>query len=70
MAIVGQGLYPDLVPARGMGESLTVANAASTPLALTVMLVIALVGMPIVIGYTIFIYSRFRGPVKLDEHSY
>jgi cytochrome d ubiquinol oxidase subunit II len=70
MAIVGQGLYPDLVPARGMGESLTVTNASSTPLALTVMLVIALVGMPIVIGYTIYIYSRFRGPVKLDEHSY
>jgi cytochrome d ubiquinol oxidase subunit II len=70
LAIAGQGLYPDLVPARGMGESLTVANASSTPLALTVMLVIALVGMPIVIGYTIYIYSRFRGPVKLDEHSY
>jgi cytochrome d ubiquinol oxidase subunit II len=70
MAIVGQGLYPDLVPARGMGESLTVTNASSTPLALTVMLAIALVGMPIVIGYTIWIYTHFRGPVKLDEHSY
>ncbi len=70
LAIVGQGLYPNLVPARGMGESLTIANAASTPLSLTVMLVIALVGMPIVIGYTIYIYSRFRGPVRLDEHSY
>jgi len=34
------------------------------------MLVIALIGMPIVLGYTIYIYSRFRGPVKLDEHSY
>ena len=70
MAIVGQGLYPDLVPARGMGESLTVANASSTPLALTVMLVIALIGLPIVLGYTAWIYSRFRGPVRLDEHSY
>ncbi len=70
LATVGLGLYPDLVPARGMGESLTIANAASTPLSLTVMLVIALVGMPVVIGYTIYIYSRFRGPVKLDEHSY
>jgi len=70
MAVVGQGLYPDLVPARGMGESLTVANASSTPLALTAMLVIALVGLPIVLGYTIWIYSHFRGPVRLDEHSY
>jgi cytochrome bd-type quinol oxidase subunit 2 len=34
------------------------------------MLAIALVGMPLVIGYTIFIYRRFRGPVVLDEVSY
>ncbi len=69
-AIMGQGLYPDLVPALGAGESLTVMNASSTPLTLKVMLAIALLGMPFVIGYTIFIYSRFKGPVKLDEHSY
>jgi cytochrome d ubiquinol oxidase subunit II len=34
------------------------------------MLTIALIGMPLVIGYTIFIYRRFKGRVKLDEHSY
>jgi cytochrome bd ubiquinol oxidase subunit II len=70
LATMGQGLYPDLVPARGIGESLTVMNASSTPLTLGVMLAIALIGMPFVIGYTIFIYRRFKGPVKLDEHSY
>ncbi|TFG88483.1 MAG: cytochrome d ubiquinol oxidase subunit II, partial [Gemmatimonadales bacterium] len=70
LAIMGQGLYPDLVPALGTGESLTVTNASSTPLTLQVMLTIALIGMPFVIGYTIFIYRRFKGPVKLDEHSY
>ncbi len=70
LALVGQGLYPDLVPALGGGESLTVTNACSTPLTLKVMLVIALAGMPLVVGYTIFIYRRFKGPVKLDEHSY
>ena len=70
LALVGQGLYPDLVPALGTGESLTVTNACSTPLTLKVMLTIALIGMPVVIGYTIFIYTRFRGRVKLDEHSY
>ncbi len=70
LGIVGLGLYPALVPALGGGPSLTVANAASSPLALTVMLVVALVGMPIVVGYTIFIYSRFKGRVTLDEHSY
>jgi cytochrome bd ubiquinol oxidase subunit II len=70
LVLVGQGLYPDLVPARGMGESLTIMNASSSPLALTVMLVVALIGMPVVIGYTLYIYSRFKGPVRLDEHSY
>ncbi len=70
LAVMGQGLYPDLVPALGAGESLTVTNACSTPLTLQVMLTIALIGMPLVIGYTIFIYRRFKGRVKLDEHSY
>ena len=65
------GLYPNLVPALGSpGRGLTIANASSSQLTLTVMLVIALLGMPLVIGYTAFIYSRFRGPVRLDEHSY
>lgn len=70
LATMGQALYPDLVPVLGAGESLTVTNASSTPLTLKVMLAIALLGMPLVIGYTIFIYRRFKGPVKLDEHSY
>jgi cytochrome d ubiquinol oxidase subunit II len=70
LAIMGQGLYPDLLPARGGGESLTVTNASSTPLTLQVMLIVALIGMPLVVGYTIFIYRRFKGTVSLDEHSY
>ena len=31
---------------------------------------IALVGMPLVIGYTFLIYRAFRGPVVLHEDSY
>jgi cytochrome bd-type quinol oxidase subunit 2 len=34
------------------------------------MLVIALLGMPLVVGYTVFIYRAFRGPVVLDDVSY
>ncbi len=71
VALVGFSLYPRLVPALGdLTRSLTVYNAASTPRTLTVMLVIALVGMPIVIAYTAFIYRVFKGRVVLDEHSY
>jgi cytochrome d ubiquinol oxidase subunit II len=34
------------------------------------MLVIALIGMPLVIGYTVFICRVFKGRVVLDESSY
>jgi len=69
--LVGFSLYPMLVPALGdLGASLTIHNAASTPRTLTVMLVIALLGMPLVIGYTAFIYRVFRGRVVLDDSSY
>jgi cytochrome d ubiquinol oxidase subunit II len=71
IAVMGQGLFPNLVPALGdPSRSLTIRNASSSPLTLQAMLVIALVGMPFVIAYTAFIYSRFRGPVVLDETSY
>ncbi len=68
---VGTSLYPALVPSLGnTSHTLTIYNAASTPGTLTVMLVIALVGMPLVIGYTAFIYWVFRGKVVLTESSY
>lgn len=63
----GEALYPNLVPALGdPSASLTIANASSTMPTLRVMLTIALIGMPFVIGYTIFIYRRFAGPVRVD----
>jgi len=34
------------------------------------MLVVALIGMPIVIGYTIFIYRMFKEMVDLTEMRY
>ena len=71
IGIMGQGLYPYMVPAFGdLTNSLTIANASSSPLTLKVMLVIALAGMPFVLGYTIWIYRKFMGVVVLDEHSY
>ena len=63
-------LYPNLVPAVDRAQSLTVNNAHSSDLALQVMLVVALVGMPIVLAYTAFIYWKFKGKVRLDKASY
>jgi cytochrome d ubiquinol oxidase subunit II len=66
LAIVGISLYPDLVPSTGPGASISVADAASSDLTLTVMLIIAILGMPLVILYTGYVYSRFAGRVHLQ----
>ncbi len=61
---VGATLFPNLVPASNdPALSLTIYNASSSQNALTIMLVMALLGMPIVIAYTIFIYRTFAGRV-------
>ncbi len=70
IGIVGQGLYPDVVPSTGAGASLTVTNASSSDLTLTVMTIVALVGVPIVLAYTAWVYWSFRGKVRIDEHGY
>lgn len=60
------GLFPRLVPSiTHLDYSLTIYNASSTPKTLGVMLVIALIGMPIVIAYTAFIFRVFKGKVSL-----
>jgi cytochrome d ubiquinol oxidase subunit II len=71
MALFGIGQYPNMVysdpePA----NSLTIYNASSSEGTLTIMLVIALIGVPLVLAYTSGIYWVFRGKVQLDETSY
>lgn len=69
--IGGTGIFPKLLPSTtDLANSLTIYNAASTPRTHKVMLVIALVGMPLVIAYTIVIYRVFKGKTVLDEDSY
>jgi len=71
IALAAVGMYPRLLPARpDLAGSLTIYNASSTPRTLTVMLVIALVGMPLVILYTAFIYRAFRGKTVITSESY
>ena len=68
---LGIGLYPNLVPALDVPErSLTIARSASSDLTLTVMLAIALVGVPIVLAYTAFVYRRLWGKVTSLEDGY
>jgi cytochrome bd ubiquinol oxidase subunit II len=71
MAQFGLEMYPNLVFSRPhMENSLTIQNAASSQQTLGIMLTIALIGVPIVLAYTVSIYWIFRGKVKLDKMSY
>jgi cytochrome d ubiquinol oxidase subunit II len=68
--MIGAIHYPNLVRAADPALSLTVANASSSAMTLKVMLIIALVGMPVVIGYTIFAFRVFRGKARPDTGGY
>ena len=71
MAIFGVGSYPYLIYSQPRPEnSLTAFNAASSPQTLGVMLTIALLGLPVVLAYSVSIYWIFRGKVRLDKMSY
>jgi cytochrome d ubiquinol oxidase subunit II len=71
MALFGLNAFPYLVYSLPHPEhSLTVYNAASSAGTLQIMLAIALVGVPVVLAYTVSIYWIFRGKVRLDRMSY
>jgi cytochrome d ubiquinol oxidase subunit II len=71
MTLFGLEMFPHLVLSDPEpGRSLTVYNAASSQRTLGIMLTIALIGVPIVLAYTVSIYWIFRGKVKLDRMSY
>jgi cytochrome d ubiquinol oxidase subunit II len=64
--IAGAIQFPVLVNSTG-GSTLdiTIYNASSGQITLSVMLGIALVGMPLVIGYSIYVYRVFKGKIKI-----
>jgi len=65
------GLYPNLlISTINPAYNLTIFNAASQANTLTVMLIMALIGMPFVLLYTAGVYYIFRGRVKLGPSSY
>jgi cytochrome d ubiquinol oxidase subunit II len=71
MGLFGLEMYPNLVLSNPIAtNSLNIQNAASSQKTLGIMLTIALIGVPIVLAYTVSIYWIFRGKVKLDKMSY
>ncbi len=71
LGTVAAGLYPVMLPSSiDAAYDLTITNAASAENTLTVMLVMAVIGIPFVLLYTAGVYYFFRGRVRLDEESY
>lgn len=72
MALFGIGTFPNAIRAVNdpVQLSMTIWNSASSHKTLAILHLIALIGIPMVLGYTIAIYYIFRGKVKLDSTSY
>ncbi len=71
LGAVAAGLFPNLLTSTlGPKYSLTVTNAASAPMTLTVMLIVAAIGMPFVLLYSAGAQYLFRGKVELTDDSY
>lgn len=64
-------VFPNLLYAsNNAAYSITINNAASSPKTMGILLLIALIGTPLVLIYTGFVFWTFKGKVKLDEASY
>ncbi len=65
------GLYPNIIISTlDPAYNISIYKAASSPKSLKIMLLIAAIGTPLVLSYTIFVFWTFRGKVKLNEMSY
>jgi cytochrome d ubiquinol oxidase subunit II len=68
---VAIGMYPNLLLSSiSPSDNLTAFNAASQANTLTVMLIVAVIGIPIVLLYTAGVYYIFQGKVELEAESY
>jgi cytochrome bd ubiquinol oxidase subunit II len=72
VGLLAVSLFPRLVPSSIdlANGSLTIYNSSSTQNTLQTMLIIALIGMPMVVAYTIYIYRVFKGSVVITKDSY
>ena len=62
------GMFPAIIPSNLSPEaSITVAKAASSPLTLTIMLVVSLICVPVVIAYQSWVYYTFSHKLTKKE---
>lgn len=74
IATAGIGLFPFVMPSSlNPDHSLTVWDATSSALTLNIMLMVACVFVPLVLGYTVWSYARMWGRISTDhieQHSH
>jgi cytochrome bd ubiquinol oxidase subunit II len=71
LATISAGLYPNMLKSStNPAYSMTVSNASAEHYTLTVMLVVAIIGIPFVLLYTAGVQYLFSGKVKLTQSSY
>jgi cytochrome d ubiquinol oxidase subunit II len=73
ISLVAIAIFPNFVISSNMGDAINninIWNGASSEKTLSTMLIIACIGVPIVLIYTIIVYKVFKGKVKLDTNSY
>jgi len=62
------GLFPNLIPSSiDPASNLTIFNSSSSLLTLQIMTVVALICVPTVIAYKIWVYRLFRAPVSNED---
>lgn len=68
IATAGIGLFPFVMPSSlNPNHSLTVWDATSSALTLNIMLMVACVFVPVVLGYTCWSYARMWGRISTDH---
>jgi len=68
VSTVGLSMYPFILPSNTtMDHSLMVFDASSSQLTLFVMLIATVIFMPLIIGYTSWVYWVLRGKVTADD---
>ena len=71
IGVVGAANFPYLLRARPAAEhGLTIYMASASKNTLTAMLVIAIIGVPLVIVYTAYVYRVFRGKARVEDGGY
>lgn len=70
LVVAGAGDPLSIFATAAQGESITIATAASSDLALAWMLGITCVGLPLVLAYHFLTYRTFRGRVEVDDLHY